>query len=99
MIKTRKGSTEQVYGIGPNKLALTNEQMELIGALMGTIKLGYSKYQEAAMGIIDMLEEITGDDDYTSYCLDAVGPILEVYDDEYNVIATYDDDHIFEFIV
>jgi hypothetical protein len=99
MIKTRKDPADQIVGHGDCIMALTTDQLELIGAMMGMIKLGRSPYQEAAYQIIDMLEELTGDDEYTSYCLGAVQPILEVHGENYDVIATYDDDHIFEFVV
>lgn len=100
MIKTRKDSGPQIVGKGDFVMALTTDQLELIGAMMGMIKLGQSSYQEAAFEIIDMLDELTGDDEYTSYCLGAVMPVLEVHDgDDYDIIATYDDNHIFEFVV
>ena len=100
VIKTRKDSGPQIVGSGDFIMALTTDQLELIGSMMGMIKLGHTPYQQAALDIMNMLEELTGDDEFTSYCLGVVQPVLEVRDGEdYDIIATYDDDHIFEFIV
>ena len=100
VIKTRKDPITNIVGNGDFIMALTAEQLELIGSMMGMIKLGNSPYQEAAYEIIEMLSDLTGDEDFTSYCLGAVLPILEVHSgDDYDIIATYDDDHIFEFVV
>ena len=100
VIKTRKEQEIEIVGNGPFIMALTSEQIELIGAMMGMIRLGQTPYQQAALDIMDMLEDLTGDDEFTTYCLGEVMPILEVRDGvDFDVIATYDDDHIFEFVV
>ena len=100
VIKTRKEQDIAIIGDGEFIIALTSNQLELIGAMMGMIKLGNRPYQKAAYEIICMLEDLTGDDEFTSFCLEAIEPILEVHDgDDYDVIAMYDDTHIFEFIV
>lgn len=102
MIKTRKAPEDElnIVGSGDFIMALNTDQLELIGALLGMVKLGRSQYQQAAFDIIDMLEGLTGDEDFTSFALGQVMPILEVHDsDSYDIIATYDDDHIFEFLV
>lgn len=81
-------------------MGMTADQMKLIGAMMGMIKLGKSVYQQAAFDIINMLDELSRDDDFTSFCLGEVMPVLEVHSsDDYGIIAVYDDDHILEFIV
>ena len=99
VIKTRKDPGVNIVGTGDFIMALTSDQLELIGALIGMVKLGDRPYQEAAFEIIEMLSDLTGDDEFTSFCLGTVQPVLEVHDDDYDIIATYDDDHIFEFVV
>lgn len=102
MIKTRKAPEDElnIVGTGEFIMALNTDQLELLGALLGMVKLGQSQYQNAAFEMIDLMEELTGDDEYSSFALGQVMPIVEIHDGEsYDVIATYDDDHIIEFIV
>ncbi len=98
MIKTRKDTELNIAGNGEHLVALTADQMELIGAFLGMVRLGSgSCYCEAAFDLIEIFEKINDDEEYTSYCLEAVKPILEVRGDDFEIIATYDDDHLFEF--
>lgn len=102
MIRTRKDPADDIniVGTGDFVMALDIAQLELLGALLGMVKLGHSPYQQAALEMLDMLEELTGDDEFTSYALGEVMPVIEIHDgDSFDVIATYDDDHIIEIIV
>lgn len=97
MIRTRPD--EDVAGYGDILIAISQEELELIGAMIGMIRLGKTPYQSAAMRLIDTMEQVTLDDDWTSTALGLVAPVLEVRDDDFDIIARYDEDHIFEFVV
>lgn len=102
MIKTRKDPADDINIVGTGEfiMALGTDQLELMGALLGMVKLGKSPYQQAALELLNYLDELTGDQEYSSYALGQVMPILEVHDGEtYDIIATYDDDHLIEFLV
>lgn len=89
-----------IAGDGEYLIAMTHDEITLIGALLGMVKLGHRPYQVAALNIMDALEEITLDEDFTTTALMDVRPVLEVRDSNtLDVIAMYDDDYIFEMIV
>jgi hypothetical protein len=102
MIRTREHldfDENTPCGKGPHVIAITDAELELIAAFCGMVKLGHRPYQAAAMKLIDTIEELTGDVDFTSYALAEIEPVLEVRDDNYNLIETYDSSDIFAFVV
>jgi hypothetical protein len=89
-----------IVGDGEYVIAMSIEEITLIGALLGMVKLGQRPYQVAAMHLLDALEDVTADVDFSSNALADVEPILEVRDpNTFDIIARYDDTHIFEFAV
>jgi len=102
MIRTRKDPADEIEIVGTGNfiMALDTDQLELMGALLGMVKLGPAPYQQAALKLLNYLEELSGDSEFSSYALGEVMPVLEVRDsDSFDIIAIYDDDHIFEFVV
>ena len=101
MIRTRKNTFEEINieGSGPFIIAMSADELELIGSLLGMVRLGKSPYQLSALNLIDVLEKVTGDREFTSTAISAVMPVLEVLNDSFEVVAVYGDDNIFEFVV
>jgi hypothetical protein len=99
VIRTRP-SEDLIVGDGEYVIAMSIEEITLLGALLGMVKLGQRPYQVAAMNLLDALEDITDDQDFSTNALADVQPILEVRDpNTFDIIANYDDTHIFEFVV
>lgn len=100
MIRTRPTTEDLIAGDGEFLIAMSQDEITLIGALLGMVRLGQRQYQQAAMNIMDALEDLTDDQDFTTTALVDVQPQLEVRDSNtFDIIARYDDSHIFEFIV
>lgn len=100
MIKTRPTPEIQIAGDGEFLIAFSQDELTLLGALLGMVKLGHRRYEQAALNIIDALEEITLDSDFTLTCLEDIQPTLEVRDPvTLDIIAEYDDTHLFEISV
>lgn len=53
---------DMVIGGGSNLLKLTDEQLELIAALVCSCRLGQHTYANAAYEIVDMIETVYGSD-------------------------------------
>lgn len=106
-IKTRRPPTAasgpEIIGTGPFVMAMTAEQLELLGSLLFLVKGGQSPYQAAAMELCDNLEVLSCDVDFCLYSYESVMPTIEIRDvDTLDVIAIYDNntgDHIVEIIV
>lgn len=99
MIRTRPTENE-IAGDGDFLIAMSIEEVMLIGSLLGMIKLGPRPYQQAALNLMDALEELTGDSDFTLSALTEVQPTVEVHEPvSYNKIAEYDESYIFEINV
>jgi hypothetical protein len=99
VIRTRP-SEDVIVGDGEFLIAMSQDELTLLGALLGMVKLGQRQYQVAAMNLLDALEDITDNQDFSSDALADVQPILEVRDpNTFDIIANYDDTHIFEFVV
>jgi hypothetical protein len=89
-----------IVGDGEFLIAISQDELTLLGALLGMVRLGQRQYQVAAMNLLDALEDITDDQEFSSAALADVQPILEVRDPAtFDIIASYDDTHIIEFIV
>jgi hypothetical protein len=101
MIKTRNTiDTIDVHGgDGDIVIAVTAEELELMGAMLCMIKLGHRPYQKAAKKLLDTLTEVSGDSDYSLSCFSVIDPCLEVSDMLLNTIAVYDSDNIFQIVV
>jgi len=92
--------TDMVVGHGPHIIAMSDEQLELLAALLGMVKLGSVRpHQIAALELLDSIETLTDDPDYPSRALALIQPMLEVYDDQYTMVRRYDADYNFEIIV
>ncbi len=74
-------------GAGSNMLQLTDEQLELIAALVCTCRLGQQTYSNAAYEIIDMIETQYGTD-WMHDATDRVDPHVTVEDANSNVLFT-----------
>ncbi len=100
VIRTRQEPGLEVYGDGEHIIAMDQMQLELLAAFLGMVKLGHRPYQQAAMRLLDAIEEITDDVDFCSYALAEIEPVLEVHDpNTFDIIAQYDADHVIEIIV
>ena len=100
MIRSRPSIKDFIAGDGEFLIAMSREEITLIGALLGMVKLGHRQYQQAAMSILDALEEVTDDEDFSLTALLDVQPTLEVRDPQtFDVIAQYGNDHVFEINV
>ena len=100
VIRTRDLPGPDIYGDGEHIIAMDQMQLELLAAFLGMVKLGQRPYQEAAMRLLETIEEITDDVDFCSYALGEIEPILEIHDpDTFDITAQYGPEHIIEFIV
>ncbi len=100
MIRTRPTQEDEIAGVGEFKIAMSFEELVLISSFLGMVKLGVRPYQQAAMNLIDAIEELTADQDFTSFALSEIQPVLEVRDPStFDIVGEFTDDHIFEFVV
>lgn len=103
MIRTRPNfgdSEPAVFGSGQYTIAITQEQLELIAAFTGMIKLGARPYENAAFDLLTTIEELTGDVDFPSYAINEIQPTLRVRDpNDLSIIEAFDADTIVEFLV
>ena len=74
-----------VMGTGAHQLQLTDEQLELITALVCSCRLGQQTYSNAAYEIIDLIETQFGSD-WMSDATDRVDPRVTVEDRYGNVV-------------
>lgn len=72
-------------GSGKHALMLTDEQLELVTALMCTCRLGKRTYANAAYEIIEMIEQQHGSD-WMYGVTDKVDPHVTVEDSAGNVV-------------
>lgn len=80
-------SAEIVIGNGTNVLKLSDEQLELIAALVANCRLGQSGYSAAAYEILKLLEEEFGDD-FATDAADNVDLQATIEDFHGNVIVS-----------
>jgi hypothetical protein len=89
-----------IVGDGEFLIAMSRDELTLLGALLGMVRLGQRPYQVAAMNLLDALEDITDNQDFSSDALADVQPLLEVREPvTFDIIGSYDDTHIIEIIV
>ena len=74
-----------LMGSGQNVLMLTDEQLELISALVCSCRLGQQGYSNAAYEIIDMIETAYGSD-WMHDASDRVDPQVCIEDSGGNVV-------------
>lgn len=72
-------------GTGKNVLNLTDEQLELVTALMCSCRLGHQPYATAAYEVIEMIEEQFGSD-WMYGVTDKVDPHVTVEDHSGSVV-------------
>lgn len=100
MIRTRESQEIPIAGSGQFVIAMNIEEIMLLGALLGMVKLGHRQYEQAALKLMDALEEITDDPDFTLTALMEVRPTIKVHEpDTFDVIAEYDETYVFEISV
>ena len=102
MIRTRPDFDDStpIAGNGQYVLALDQEELELIAAFVGMVKLGQRPYEEAAFRILDAIEELTDDPDFSLDALNEIQPTVEILDGSTcNTVAEYDYSHVFQFCV
>ena len=100
MIRTRPSSADMIAGDGEFLIAISQDELTLLGALLGMVRLGHRPYQQAAMNLLDAIEDITDDQEFCSTALADVQPLLEVREPiTFDIIGSYDDTHIIEIIV
>jgi len=69
-----------IIGTGGSQLNLTDEQLELIAALVSSCRLGKGTYANAAFEIITQIEDVYGSD-FLGDAYDTVDPHVTVEDD------------------
>ena len=74
-----------MMGAGQTLLPLTDEQLELIAALVCSCRLGQHTYSNAAYEIIDMIETVYGTD-WMHDATDRVDPHVTIEDSMGNVV-------------
>ena len=90
-IKTRKDHTPTTLGEGPFQIGLTYEQLQLLGAFLSITKLGSGTYQNAAYGLMEIIETMVDDNDFSIDALGIVLPKFSIHDENtYDVIQTVD---------
>lgn len=89
----------EIVGDGPFIIAMEQDELELISALLGLVRLGHNQYQRAALRLMNSIEAVSADADFFSYALDQVQPVIEVFDDTRTVMARYDKDSDLEIVV
>jgi hypothetical protein len=100
MIRTRPSTLDMIVGDGEFLIAMSQDEITLIGALLGLVKLGHKQYEQAAMNILEALEEITDDSEFCNTALADVQPVIDIRDPQtFDVIAQYDDTMIIEINV
>jgi len=99
-IRTRPSQNGIEIAPGETLLILNQEQVELIAALLCMVKLGHRPYQNAALELSEMLDELNGNVDFGLECLASVNPKFNILDpDTLDIVASYDDDDIIEIVV
>jgi len=100
MIRTRSNSSDTIAGDGDFIIAMSIDELILIASLLGMVKLGQRPYQIAALNLMDSLEELTADKDFTLTALSEVQPTFEVLESTgFTTIAEYDETYIVEISV
>ena len=69
-----------VLGSGTNKLLLTDEQLELVAALVANCRLGQKGYSQQAFELLELIEEEFGTDFVRDAC-DLVDVHVTIEDD------------------
>ena len=78
---------------------MNDHELQLVGALLGLIKMGFSPYKQAAAKLLETVEEASNDPDFCINALNTIEPQIQIYDDDYALIQTYDSDTTIEIIV
>ena len=101
MIRTRQDAqNHSTAGTGPYILALSTEELQLISALIVMCRLGHGTYETAAMNISNLVEQVSGIDDFGLEALMDVSPSFSIRDPlTLDVIAEYDEDYVIEINV
>jgi len=90
-IKTRKDPVPTILGDGPFQIGMTYEQLQLLGAFLSITKLGAGTYQNAAYGLMEIIETMVDDNDFSIDALGIVLPKFSIHDENtYDVIQTVD---------
>ena len=100
MIRTRPQSELGIVGNGEFIVALDKAELQLISALAVMCRLGSGTYEEAAVRILDKIEDVTGEIDFGLEALVDISPSFSIRDPlTLDVIAEYDEDFIVEINV
>jgi hypothetical protein len=97
MIKTRPDPIDEqlddMIGTGDNYLALTDDQLEYIMAIVGHTRLGHgSVYKQAAYELLGLFEEEFGSD-ATSEACENVGMQITIEDAHGGIVFRSDSSH------
>lgn len=100
MIRTRFTPEDEIAGTGDFIIAMSIDELILIGSLLSLVKLGQRPYQIAALNLMDTLEVLTADQDFALTSLTEVQPTFEILDPNgFEKIAEYDETYIVQIDV
>lgn len=81
MIRTRASKDDFIYGSGPTTISLTDDELDLMAALLCHVRLGNQrKYGAAAFKLLETLADAYGGDVVDAGVLDRVQIIAEIQD-------------------